>query len=395
MTPGAPLFHPSRNFVNATPGPSSLRRMVTSRSDVFLSKPSRPHSESYANQVPASKSHRNNLNLSRQQTTNTHTGGGTASSTAARSSSRGTGTGTDPRTSTRSNTVSTLASSQLPFSKSASAAMSIKSMGHAPSKSASMGMGIGIAGAGTIGHASNNHGHHRASSFSMAGTSPGTSFPPRGTGTGLSSITLPLNNSVSQLATLSHSNHTLSPYARGHEHIAVRSFPHLGRSNTSASVPHGLSSLAGGSLSRSAIGHGPIEGQRGKGRRKRIYRIGKAAPGSGSGNTGDSTPLSPDLDDTPPRSDWNSQSQSQSQSQSSDDFSRRWSINSAPIGMGNLYSTLNGNRGVVGMDGKLHQLSSHGQQPSLTGLAQKVMRPNMARSPASRTSYGFPATSGR
>ncbi|KZT24553.1 hypothetical protein NEOLEDRAFT_1067006 [Neolentinus lepideus HHB14362 ss-1] len=35
-----------------------------------------------------------------------------------------------------------------------------------------------------------------------------------------------LNNSVSQLSTLSHSNHTLSPYTRSLEHFTVRSVPH-------------------------------------------------------------------------------------------------------------------------------------------------------------------------
>ncbi|KAL7421282.1 ERMES complex subunit [Cryptotrichosporon argae] len=98
---------------------------------------------------------------------------------------------------------------------------------------------------------------------SIAGTSPGTngagalhagSFPPRA---GLAAITLPLNNSVSQLATLSHSNHTLSPYARAHEHIAVRSFPHLGRAG-------------GGSSGASHAGSGAEV----KARRKRIYRLG-------------------------------------------------------------------------------------------------------------------------
>lgn len=221
----------------------------------------------------------------------------------------------------------------------------------------------------------------------------GTSFPPRNNN--LSSITLPLNNSVSQLATLSHSNHTLSPYARGHEHIAVRSFPHLGRSNTSASLNglglhtgrntngYGLARSStgfggggrggGGGAANAGLGHGPGQslgnglsegGPPGKGRRKRIYRLGKSD--KNKRNQGDTTPLSPDLDDTPPHS----------QSLSSGESQRRLSLNSAPM-INNFYKT---------------QFAS---QPSLTGMAQKVMRPNMARSPASRTSYGFPDTPDR
>ncbi|KIR34641.1 mitochondrial distribution and morphology protein 34 [Cryptococcus deuterogattii MMRL2647] len=95
------------------------------------------------------------------------------------------------------------------------------------------------------------------------GTSPGNteSFATRHTGPG--GITLPLNNSVSQLAALSYSAHTLSPYARGHEHIAVRSFPYLGKSGTGSS---GRASLAG-----SSVGEGDI-----KAKRKRIFRIGKS-----------------------------------------------------------------------------------------------------------------------
>ncbi|ORX37781.1 hypothetical protein BD324DRAFT_623312 [Kockovaella imperatae] len=87
---------------------------------------------------------------------------------------------------------------------------------------------------------------------SIAGTSPGKSTLPRG-------FTLPLNNTVSQLATLSHSAHTLSPYARGHEHIAVRSFPHLGKS---------MSTASGSTASAPDVAHGPV-----KARRKRIFQV--------------------------------------------------------------------------------------------------------------------------
>lgn len=97
------------------------------------------------------------------------------------------------------------------------------------------------------------------------GTSPGNeeSFPPRHIGPG--GITLPLNNSVSQLAALSYSAHTLSPYARGHEHIAVRSFPYLGKSGA------GTGSSGRASLASSSVGEGDI-----KAKRKRIFRIGKS-----------------------------------------------------------------------------------------------------------------------
>ncbi|BEJ16526.1 hypothetical protein CspHIS471_0511310 [Cutaneotrichosporon sp. HIS471] len=89
-------------------------------------------------------------------------------------------------------------------------------------------------------------------------------------------ITLPLNNSVSQLATLSLSANTLSPYARAHEHIAVRSFPHLGRSTP-------VEDMEGNG------GHGPV-----KGRRKRIFRVG-SAPVSRRASVDE-----PEADDTPP-----------------------------------------------------------------------------------------------
>jgi distribution and morphology protein 34 len=89
-------------------------------------------------------------------------------------------------------------------------------------------------------------------------------------------ITLPLNNSVSQLATLSLSANTLSPYARAHEHIAVRSFPHLGRG-----VP-------------SATAEDALEGNV-KARRKRIFRVGASAPTSRRPSVDE-----PEADDTPP-----------------------------------------------------------------------------------------------
>ncbi|KDQ64456.1 hypothetical protein JAAARDRAFT_118324 [Jaapia argillacea MUCL 33604] len=63
-----------------------------------------------------------------------------------------------------------------------------------------------------------------------------------------------LNNSISQLSTLSHSNHTLSPYTRSLEHFTVRSVPRRG------------SGLSGQS--------NPAERQPVKAKRKRTYRIG-------------------------------------------------------------------------------------------------------------------------
>jgi len=65
-----------------------------------------------------------------------------------------------------------------------------------------------------------------------------------------------LNNSIHQLSTLSHSNHTLSPYTRPLEHFTVRSVP-----------PR----IAGAGLSL-----GGIERQPAKARRKRTYRLGGA-----------------------------------------------------------------------------------------------------------------------
>ncbi|KAJ9103138.1 hypothetical protein QFC21_002560 [Naganishia friedmannii] len=96
-------------------------------------------------------------------------------------------------------------------------------------------------------------------------------------------IVLPLNDSVSQLATLSHSNHTLSPYARNHEHIAVRSFPHLlSRANsmyvnTVVAHPHQHMSYHAGPPAPTGA-HGGWTGEaKVKAKRKRIFRIGGSA----------------------------------------------------------------------------------------------------------------------
>ncbi|KAH9942568.1 hypothetical protein B0H21DRAFT_868209 [Amylocystis lapponica] len=79
------------------------------------------------------------------------------------------------------------------------------------------------------------------------------------------------NNSVSKLSTLSHSNHTLSPYTRTFEHYTVRSVPP--REATSGPV--------------SSVERPPV-----KARRKRIYRL-----GGKSANPPDITP--PDAPPSP------------------------------------------------------------------------------------------------
>ena len=330
----SPLTSPGLG--QAGPGPSSLRRMATSRSDVFAPQHRATRSEVPQQPQPLPKS-RNMVQSPSAPRTGTASGTGNSWSTGQPS---------------RSNTMSTLASSQLPSSKSMSIQSKPGQQGrHQPQQQ-------------------QQH-HHHQRNVSMTGTSPGRSFPPRNVGLG--GITLPLNNSVSQLATLSHSNHTLSPYARGHEHIAVRSFPHLGKSTPS--------SIAGGGQSRSSSGDGLISNNRGnaqapgnvKARRKRMYRLGTTKGGKEKEkekDSGSSTPLSPDLDNTPPPPPPPPRYQ---QASTPDDEFRRLSFGGSGPGLGSI-------------DKKTWE------QPSLTGMAQRVMRPNMARSPASRTSYGFPDT---
>lgn len=81
-----------------------------------------------------------------------------------------------------------------------------------------------------------------------------------------------LNNSISQLSTLSHSNHTLSPYTRTLEHFTVRSIP-----------PRETTTL--GPVSSS-------ERQPVKARRKRTHRLG-SKPAKPPDNLHDDTPSSP------------------------------------------------------------------------------------------------------
>jgi len=84
-------------------------------------------------------------------------------------------------------------------------------------------------------------------------------------------LRLSLNSSIHQLSTLSHSNHTLSPYTRDVSHFTVRSVPPRG-------VGHGhgvgFSSGQGQGLERQP----PV-----KAKRKRIYRLGGGRGGGGGG----------------------------------------------------------------------------------------------------------------
>nr|VWP00880.1 Peptidyl-prolyl cis-trans isomerase (PPIase) (EC [Ganoderma boninense] len=97
-----------------------------------------------------------------------------------------------------------------------------------------------------------------------------------------------LNGSISKLSTLSHSNHTLSPYTRTVEHFTVRS------------VPPRDAGMAGPA---SAVERQPV-----KARRKRLHRLGKkpAKPpeavgfnGSGEGGAFDESEGSVDLPSSP------------------------------------------------------------------------------------------------
>lgn len=133
---------------------------------------------------------------------------------------------------------------------------------------------------------------------------------------GLGAITLPLNNSVSQLATLSLSANTLSPYARAHEHIAVRSFPHLGRGAPGA-APSGPATS------------GAIEAGNVKARRKRIFRVGASKPPSREAS------LSPEVDERTPSLDWDEETRhasSSSESVSRAAWRASHSVHSAPNG---------------------------------------------------------------
>ncbi|WWD20262.1 hypothetical protein CI109_104738 [Kwoniella shandongensis] len=296
-TPGV-----NSGFIPRQAGPSSLRRMVTSRSDVFLSSKAAHHqpsrSESFAALPLPPSSYRNHQ--PQQSSLSRRLSNTAASSSAARTSGSSWETSDRP---SRSATLSTPASSQLPSSKP----MSISSR--------------------TLDVRNRNP--------SISGTSPGNSFPPRTMGPG--GITLPMNNSVSQLATLSHSAHTLSPYARGHEHIAVRSFPHLGKGGGGGgSTP---TSHPGSSVGESAVNV--------KARRKRIYRL-------GSKGNNNNEPAEQAYTNPP-------------------------SPQSVGVGVG-----------IAPRDEEAWRPTSFVSGQGGQAVGRSPVRPNMVRAPDSRTSYGFP-----
>ena len=75
-------------------------------------------------------------------------------------------------------------------------------------------------------------------------------------------LRLSLNSSIHQLSTLSHSNHTLSPYTRDVSHFTVRSVPPRGQG-------HGVGFTGG-------LGQGFERQPSVKAKRKRMYRLGKS-----------------------------------------------------------------------------------------------------------------------
>jgi len=105
------------------------------------------------------------------------------------------------------------------------------------------------------------------------------------------------NDSCAQLATLIHSNHTLSPFTRNFEHFGARSFPHV-----VARVGLGRPHVDVRQAERRTGDKVPV-----KAVRKRIHRIGgasKSAQGAGQGaSSGPSSPVPSDLSDYFPRSD--------------------------------------------------------------------------------------------
>ena len=127
---------------------------------------------------------------------------------------------------------------------------------------------------------------------SISGSPPGPNFTGSGNPSRFNNIILPLNDSVSQLASLSHSNHTLSPYARSHEHIAVRSFPYLSRSNSLVGTNHNLPAM---SITQTGFPHLPQPGSqtpgmdhihKTKATRKRLFRL----RGANNGTQTDDSP---------------------------------------------------------------------------------------------------------
>ena len=120
------------------------------------------------------------------------------------------------------------------------------------------------------------HIHHRRSSFSSVTTNSNLdnafsfttgSSPPTDSPDPKIVLRPSHNNSIHQLSTLSHSNHTLSPYTHSLEHFAVRSGP-----PRSAGV-HGGGLVQGGS---SGERQQPM-----KARRKRTFHIGRGKEAGG------------------------------------------------------------------------------------------------------------------
>ena len=288
------------------PGPSSLRHQMSSRSDAFATRHQPTRSESYQHpQLRLRPSHTSHASFSGTalSTGRAARSATNASSSAARTSGSSWETGgTGP---SRSGTFSTLATSHMSSPEPASLT------------------------------------RRKASGTSLTGIPPSLSMRNIGPG----GITLP-HSSVSALASLSYSAQTLSPYARGHEHIAVRSFPNLGKTPIPTPSAHAADA--------------PV-----KARQKRIYHLNKKKDEPALAEPPQTAPL-PDR---------------KNKTRSAGSLSR-----------GNSEYDV---RSLAFSHLSLDEKSRQGPQtPSMSGLAEKVMspglRPNMARSPDSRTSYGFP-----
>lgn len=112
----------------------------------------------------------------------------------------------------------------------------------------------------------NNNNSHNSPDISLLSTSPSNvhSYDQQHQGPAKIVLRPTLNNSIHQLSTLSHSNHTLSPYTRDLSHFTVRSVPPRG-------VGVGVGALGFGCA---AMGEkAPV-----KAKRKRIYRVGGKKP---------------------------------------------------------------------------------------------------------------------
>ena len=86
-------------------------------------------------------------------------------------------------------------------------------------------------------------------------------------------LTAQLNENVSQFSTLSHSNHTLSPFTRSFEHTTIRSFPH----STKRPASNGIQ----------------------KARRRRVHRIGNRSKSSNSTIKEEETTTTSDVQSQP------------------------------------------------------------------------------------------------